>query len=158
MKVLVNLIGGQPAPNYLATQEIQPDKILNIYSEASGKIMQRLNDLLKIETINSPLKVNAYDFNEIYDLLRVFLKNNADEVVVNITGGTKIMSIAAFEAAKNFNLKAVYIDSENHLLYEFIKEKIEIKKLQKKISIRDYFSIHGFSNVRENNVEHSDEI
>jgi hypothetical protein len=152
MKVLINLIGGQPVPNYLAAQEIQPDKIFNIYSEASEKIMIRLNDLLKIDLINPPLKVNAFDFNQIYNSLIKFLNEPEYEVIVNLTGGTKIMSIAAFEAAKKFNLKSIYIDSENHLLYEFYKDIVKSRELLKKINIKDYFYLHGFRNVRENKV------
>jgi hypothetical protein len=155
MKVLINLIGGQPAPNYIAAKEIQPDKIFNIYSDASELIMNRLNELLKIDIITPPLKVNAYDFEEIFKALNEFLAGNLNEIIVNVTGGTKLMSIAAFEVAKNFNLKSVYVDSENHYLYSFHNDKIESKKLQKKISIENYFYLHGFKNVKENIVEYS---
>ena len=156
MKILINLIGGQPVPNYLAAKEIQPDKILNIYSSASDKVMESLNKILGIEQL-PPLKVNPFDFNQIYNSLLDFAKNNNNEIVVNITGGTKIMSIAAFEVARQISLKSIYIDSENHLLYEFYKDVIEKKTLEKKISIKDYFNLHGFLNVKENKTVYSED-
>ena len=156
MKILINLIGGQPVPNYLAAKEIQPDKILNIYSSASDKIMERLNKILGIEQLPS-LKVNPFDFNQIYNSILDFAKNNNDEIVVNITGGTKIMSIAAFEVARQNSLKSIYIDSENHLLYEFYKDAIEKKTLEKKITIKEYFNLHGFLNVKESKILYNDD-
>jgi len=157
MKILINLIGGQPVPNYLAAKVIRPDKILNVCSKASESIMKRINITIQVETIEPSLLVDAFNFDENYNLISNYLRNSDDEIIINITGGTKIMSIAAFEAAKQFNLKSVYVDSENHFLYSLIKGIVEKSKLEEKILIDDYFKLHGVSNSYENRIDYSED-
>lgn len=110
--------------------------------------MKRLNELLKVDTHDPGIEINPFDFNDIKEKLEAFLITCNDEVIVNITGGTKIMSLAAFETVKKFNLQSIYINSENHVLFEFKNNEIRELKLQKKISINEYFYLHGFKNVR----------
>lgn len=81
MKILINLIGGQPAPNYLAAKEVIPDKILNIFSSASDIIMERLNEVLGIDLL-PPIKVDAFDFNQIFSAVSEFVKNNKHEISI----------------------------------------------------------------------------
>lgn len=149
MKILVNLIGGQPAPNFIAAKEICPDKILYICSKDSHNVMERLSKTLSIETVDPHITVNAYDFDEIYNKFLRFIETNSGEIILNLTGGTKIMSLACYEAARMHKIKSIYVDSENHKLYNLGYDEIEFRPLSKKVSISDHFNMHGFINIKQ---------
>jgi hypothetical protein len=122
MKILVCLVSMQHVPNLRSIQSVRPDwLILAVTSGMAGKDMQ----LLKA------LKVGGLDYAEKIDILALadgeeqsadpihkklcdlFKKYPNDEWVVNLTGGTKPMSIGAYEFSKDKKLKTLYIAEGN---------------------------------------------
>jgi len=122
MKIMVCLISGQHVPNLLSIQSVRPDLlVLAVTSGMKGKDSQ----LLKA------LEVGGLDYSskkEIIDLAKgdeqsgdtIYKKLNdlygqypKDEWLVNLTGGTKPMSIGAYEFSKSKGLKTLYIAEGN---------------------------------------------
>ena len=122
MKILVCLVSMQHVPNLRSIQSVKPDwLVLAVTSGMAGKDMQ----LLKA------LKVGGLDYAEKIDILALadgeeqsadpihkelcdlFKKHPNDEWVVNLTGGTKPMSIGAYEFSKDKKLKTLYIAEGN---------------------------------------------
>jgi len=118
MKIMVCLISGQHVPNLLSIQSVRPDLlVLVVTSGMKGKDSQLLKALEVGGLDYSPKKViidlakgdeqSSYiiykKLNELYG------KCPKDEWMVNLTGGTKPMSIGAYEFSKSRGLKTLYI-------------------------------------------------
>ncbi|MBV6479137.1 MAG: hypothetical protein HGGPFJEG_01898 [Ignavibacteria bacterium] len=150
MKILINLIGGQAAPVYIATRIINPDKVLLVYSKESEVQLNRIKNTLNSFNYES-LEVSPYDFENCYSTLKNELeKYDSDDFVLNFTSGTKIMSIAAYKLFDESKFNMIYIDSQNHCLLTIDKEKnVNSQTINLKFSVKDYFSIYGYDIIIE---------
>ena len=117
MKVMFNLIGEQPIPNLLPVLYLKPDKSIFLYTDKTEKIAKNLKEMV---TNSNILKIYPYDFNRTYSELKKLFTEN-DEIIANVTGGTKIMSLSLFQLALANNSEIIYYISEKNtsLLYKF---------------------------------------
>ncbi|HMQ68895.1 MAG TPA: DUF1887 family CARF protein [Ignavibacteria bacterium] len=145
MKILLNLIGGQPAPIYIATRLIDPDLNIMIYSKDSEKQNQKLMETLPGYNYEAFL-VNPYDYDDCVGVLKeVTKKYIGSELILNPTSGTKIMSFAGFKLFSDLKKDILYIDSQNHKSIFFKKGMTPIiDKINLSFPIKDYFSIYGY--------------
>lgn len=109
--LLISLIGEQPIPNLLPASYLKADENLLVATENPGsqKAAQRLSRLLpgcKVKQLKQGYQVSA-----ILSSLQDWVGERAD-VVVNLTGGTKPMSLAAFELATARKYPCVYYQTE----------------------------------------------
>jgi hypothetical protein len=120
MKIMACLISGQHVPNLLAIQAVKPDWLyLVVTPRMTGKESQLLKALevggldyrLKHEIINLKEENSIEAIN--IGLQKAFDKHPKDEWIINLTGGTKPMSIGAYEFSKNKGLKTLYIAEGN---------------------------------------------
>jgi hypothetical protein len=115
MKILINLIGEQPIPNLLPILHLKPEKTIVLYSEKTAKVARRLKNIVKN---CERFEVDAYSPNSIDNILDKIV-NETDEFIFNITGGTKLMSVALFNFGMKFNSQIIYLKSEGkkNLIY-----------------------------------------
>jgi hypothetical protein len=78
-----------------------------------------------------------------------------DQVVINITGGTKLMSIGALYAAKSLGAKAIYVDTENQELIIFYPDgRYNVEKMHVTgFKIWDHMTAHGGKVISMKHVE-----
>jgi len=146
--LLVSLIGEQPLPNYLPIQQLKPPQVLLICTEKTSTQAERLKNVLmvhpsppKVEIIN----VHPYLLQEIYEKIHKRVQEE-ENVLFNVTGGTKMMSAAAMLLAANMRKKCLYYQSENNLsrLYHYTIEN-GIPQLEKYEDLEDdYFSVDDY--------------
>jgi hypothetical protein len=117
-KTLVSLMGFSPETTVHAAIIIRPEKLIVAYShDGDGKAQQAAEHALEylirerlISRFNLDLvPINAFDPQDIYDKLRSKLLDN-EQVVIDITGGTKVMSATAGALAWESNLPMCYLD------------------------------------------------
>ena len=119
MKTLINLIGEQPIPNLLPVLHLKPTETFILYTDKTKNVGNRLINLLnkypECTTDARKVKVDPYNFNSLINILTDILSfNKTKEYIFNITGGTKLMSIALFQYAIQNNSEAIYLQSENN--------------------------------------------
>ncbi len=108
MKAQLILVGGRASiPNILTIIHQRPDIIVAVSSTESKKDVPRLEQAIKAVHPTYQLEqvdpVDAFDFSQIYSVCEKAVKNHPDaEWIFNITTGTTIMSIAAYEVAKKY--------------------------------------------------------
>lgn len=129
MKVQICLISAQPIPNLipLRVKELKPDKVILLTSSDMETQANRMIPILKSWNIAyEKREIDAYNLPKIkrtcLDVLNTY---EQDEIFVNITGGTKIMSVAAYEVFQMMNKEIFYVNTQ----------KQEILILNKNISI-----------------------
>lgn len=112
--MLLSLIGEQPIPNLLPIRHLKAAENLILHTNnenASLKPAQRLKKLIPPELEVSLLQVNAYRVDTIREKLEETLGGRTD-VIFNLTGGTKPMSLAALEVARARRATCVYYQTE----------------------------------------------
>ncbi|GIW90412.1 MAG: hypothetical protein KatS3mg109_0844 [Pirellulaceae bacterium] len=145
---LILLVGEQPLPNLLPTRHINPAMVVLVHTDRTEEIAKRLKGLLSAEKLLC--QVEPYDLLKIKQTLQDFLSRQIAEseyqLLFNLTGGTKPMSIAAFRVASRRKAPFVYFQTEGgrSLLYhyqftdqgEVILEKQE--EISQTIDLDDY--------------------
>ena len=150
MKVLVSLIGEQPIPNLLPLRYFKPSACLGVHSDYTEKAAARLATLTKGLVEIWLLKVNAYDIRAIRDSLTAEIQGRGilpQEMLLNLTGGTKPMSLAAYLTAAELGAPVIYLQSEGRQsrLYTFSPGNpalVEETCLPGLIIIDDYLRAH----------------
>lgn len=152
MKTIVSLIGQQPIPNLLPIRQIQPDAALLVYSDFTEKAANRLANLIQDELEVWRLSVDAYAVADIRQAILEQLDEKQaqpEEIIFNITGGTKPMSLAAYLVATRLGSDFVYLQSEGKQsrLYWYIinDEESVLKKnmvLPGLITADDYLRVY----------------
>lgn len=116
MKTLVCLISAQHIPNLLTVKAVKPDNLILLVTKgmkrnaswflnalsAGGMDFTKKHDVIEIEKENSVDAVTS-------SLQHAYRTQPGDEWIINVTGGTKPMSIGAYGFAKEKGLKALYI-------------------------------------------------
>lgn len=115
MPILISLIGEQPIPNLLPIRYYKPSATLAVHSDKTRKEAERLEKLIAGQVNFWPLQVNAYDIRAIQAALLAEIQRHqlaASDLIFNLTGGTKPMSLAAYFAAAELRSSMMYLQSE----------------------------------------------
>ena len=143
MKTLINLIGGQTIPNLIAQKFVEPQKIVLVFSKGSVKQKENYKKISP-EIDFQEIEIEPYDYDTIANITSQIVNNNAtDEIILNFTGGTKIMSLASFSVFSNKKLLSIYIDSENGKIYKYKPGYTEIDDINIKITLEEYLKLNG---------------
>ncbi len=143
--ILLSLIGEQPIPNLLIHRHYKPDQHYLAFTARTQNIAARLSGMendLQLKRITDPFNISL--------TLKEFRELNKPDVV-NITGGTKPMALAAYELAKELQVPVVYLESETHksMVYEYDpsgstplpQQPITLGRL---LNIDDYLKAHKY--------------
>jgi hypothetical protein len=161
MTTLINLIGGQTVPNLIAQKYINPDNILLLYTKGSIKQKDCYKSVSPHITF-SECEIDPYNFDQIQKVISDFIdSNSSDNIILNFTGGTKIMSLASFEVFKKLNYPSIYVDSENGNIYNYYHNKCLTDKIDVKISTEEYLKLNNHiykidppKNIEQSRVEY----
>lgn len=112
--VMIALVGGQPLPNLLPVRHYQPGCTLLAYTSTTQKVFTRLRDAIGPTQAQGVL-CDAYDIDAITEQLRTVVQSQKwepDQLVFNLTGGTKAMALAAYHVAAELGARFLYLESE----------------------------------------------
>ena len=141
MKHQITLVGGQLLPVYLGIKEFMPDKVHFIVSNESRGNISTLKPLINGISI-SEYNCDAFDFYSIKNTCEKIIDKlvSEDEVTFNLTGGTKIMVLAAQAIIHDRKLKGFYINQDDSFLElpTYIKNQIKTE-----ITIQEFLDISG---------------
>lgn len=152
MRGMISLIGEQPIPNLLPLRYLSPQEAVFLYTQLTKPVAERLHGLVESQMRVHNVEVPPYDIRAIQDAIQSWMDQHgqsADEWIFNLTGGTKIMALATYQAAANRKAAFVYLQSEGKrsLLYRYdfendgyrMTESVELPSL---IRIDDYLRAH----------------
>ncbi len=150
-KVLVSIVSEQTVPNVLFIKEIPADFYLFVTTERmerNGRTQDiiRASGLREEKTFKTVVKEDS--IKDIQERLSEFseqkLKDN-DRILLNLTGGTKIMSIAAYEFFKNRGNAYIYYIPIGKNIYRQIYPQVKHREneLRFRISLEEYLKAYG---------------
>lgn len=145
--LLLSLIGDQPIPNLLPIRHLQAAENLLVYTTRTRERARLLRKLIG-GSLQDDLPVDAYDFQAILAKLQERV-SGIETVQFNLTGGTKMMALAAYALAVQRRADFLYVESEKHhsQLYRYgfenglptLREKSLMPTL---ITAADYLNAH----------------
>lgn len=148
MKHQITFVGGQLLPIYVGIKEFSPDKIHFVVSEESKDKISLLKPFLNNKSF-SEKKCNPFDFVSIKSTLEGIIEktDSSDEIEFNLTGGTKVMVLAAQAIMQEKNLNGFYINLDNTFLQ---LPSYEIKKITSEITTKEFLEMTGHKISRSN--------
>jgi len=148
--IIVSLVSDQTIPNVQFIKELSglPDSgylFMTTKGMESKGVRRWITDTCKIESAEIIL-VNEFSFDDIMSKLRGFNFGEYKNIHVNLTGGTKIMTLAAFEFFKQIEAGIFYVTGkEKEYLKLYPGNEVAQNQMTAKISVPEYLSSYGFS-------------
>jgi hypothetical protein len=140
MNIHITLVGGQNLPIYNGILRSNPDKIIFIHSNKTLEQSRLISSIVGIES--EFIEINPTNFKSISvkmeSVVTIILEN---KVSVNLTGGTKLMSLAAFSISMKNNINDLFYLDQNNVEYDFFSNTS--KQIDISISIETYFRLSG---------------
>lgn len=145
----VLLVSDQAAPNLLPTLDtaLKPERALLL---VSGKMQRRAEALatvlresgIRVESIQLP---NEHDIRQIEEIvLGIAAGHESHDIAFNITGGTKLMALAAQGVASTAQCATFYVDVDTDEVI-WLDRSRENVKLTASLRLKHYLQSYGFS-------------
>ena len=146
--VHVCLISEQPIPNLVPLLLEKPAKAVFLVSPQMRPQAERLVKVVQPHGIKTQIEEisSAYDFTEVEQACRKVIEAavNPDDLTLNVTGGTKIAALAAYQAFYFNNRRIIYLDTANNKLLQLAPTHAEIA-LAGMVKLRDYLRAYGMT-------------
>mgnify|MGYP002735406894 CR=1 FL=1 len=155
-KIIVSLVSDQTIPNIELINEFKEevDGLLFITTKAMEQKGNR-DWIVKVTSdktieVLDPIVVNPFSFEDIEEQLSEVI-NDKDYYIVNLTGGTKVMSLAAHDFFKTVNAEMYYLTGRSQYIKVHPGRSKPVIELETKISLKDYMMGYGFE-INEESV------
>lgn len=156
MKVLLCLLSDQHVPNLLSVHHFQPDRLVLVESSvmkarsAADNLLTALklgglqyDDWCDIEPLESEDSLDSVRTA----LRRAYGRHPSDEWIVNLTGGTKPMSIAAYEFFRALTGRLVYMNIARPADVSDIETR-RTERAEHRLTIKEFLAGYGFTSVK----------
>jgi hypothetical protein len=141
--------------NVLPVLMFKPQRVVLFTTPEEKHCADNLEKLFKSKKISVDRKDNldAYDYIKFKEIVKNELAKESDDVWLNVTGGTKLMALAAYEAFAEKDNKIVYCDTF-HKNIIFLFPEIKTEKLTAALSISDYLLSYGYTIKEYKSTDH----
>lgn len=146
--VIFCLVSRQAMANVLPVLMFQPKSVVLFTTPEEKLCADNLEKLFKSKGIKIKRNdgLNAYDYINFKDAVRSELEKTEGNVILNVTGGTKLMALAAYEAFAEKDKKIFYCNTENKQIIHLFP-KLSTEPLTLNLSIKDYLISYGYEIV-----------
>lgn len=149
MNIHICLVSQQAAANLLPALDpaLKPEKIVLVVTVKMQRQAAHLTAVLKENAIQAELLQlsNEQDFHQIEnELLELAARLEGNVVTLNITGGTKLMSVAAQSVAQASGWRMFYVDADTDRAIWLGQDKTQPHSLQEQLKLRHYLRSYGF--------------
>lgn len=145
MKTIFCLVSRQAMANVLPVFMFKPNKVLLFATPEEKKIANHLEELFKLKNIKVSRidDLDAYDYLKFKECVLEQFEKTSEEVWLNVTGGTKLMALAAYEAFAERNKKIIYCNTDRNQIIH-LSPNLSTEVLNLELSIGDYLSSYGY--------------
>ena len=146
-RIHVCLVSKQPIPNIipLKIENLKPNRVVLLVSDDMRTEASRLEEVVKSFGIDVEMRgIKPYTLSDARDVvLNVLAENSEQDIWLNVTGGTKIMALAAFEVFYTSDKRPIiYVDTQNKQIYK-LSPKEEIYRFEDVIKVKTYLRLYG---------------
>jgi len=142
------LVSSQPIPNLapLFEPDQTPQQVILLTSDQMSQQAVWLQQVLHQRQIKSEVwKIaDGYDCDHIKERIEALLRRqDLGDIALNVTAGTKIMSLAAYEVFRTQNLPIFYVHPQKDLLISLFPVE-PARKIPDKLRLEEFFQVHGY--------------
>lgn len=141
------LVSAQATPNLSPVLDpgFRPRRVVLVVSPDMESRADWLSVVLErhgvlVETLDI---ADAYDFNGCWETILEWLGKQSGTVALNVTGGTKVMAMAAQDVFREMGRPVFYVNVENDQVIR-IDQRATSFVLPTKIRLREYLEVHGY--------------
>lgn len=133
--ILINQLDEHNQANILATKKFNPKEVLFIYDKNNETLMDSVKKYYESYIPNVKFNKTIVNEGEVDKLVKIINENKNRNILVNLTGGSRVNSLTLLNISKDNLLNSIYVDIKNKFLYIFdksikvIKEEYEDMKL-----------------------------
>jgi len=148
MKTHICLVSAQAAPNLLPALDpgLKPQQVILLVSPAMQRAAQSLEAVFKetgIKTKIYPVP-DVHKYSQIEDaLLTLAAELEGQETYLNLTGGTKLMALAAQIVAQEAQWRSFYVDLDTDQVI-WLNRDSPPQLLEDQLRLRHYLRSYGF--------------
>lgn len=145
------LVSAQATPNLLPLidETWRPAKVVLACSEqmkpeaaALRSVIQTKCPGMLVETLDLP---DAYDYSALSDIFLSYLsEHEQDNIALNVTGGTKLMAVAAQEVFRSAEKPVFYVNVESDEVLVIGKQAAS-QPLRAKLKVHEMLRAHGYT-------------
>ena len=149
MKTIVSLVSNQTIPNVEFIKEFDGQDVKYLFI-TTKQMQKELGWIISTTNITAYdiIEVNAFDQSDIIDKLNNYDFGNG-EILLNVTGGTKLMSLIINEYFRNLGATIYYLTGHSKTYVKLFPNRGKQKfVLTKKLSLDEYLSANGFDIVK----------
>lgn len=151
--LLISLISDQTIPNILIINEFRPSVTDFLFISTPDMEIRKtrlwIENTCKIQ--GSFLVVDQFSFSDIEKKISTINYDEYEKIIVNATGGTKVMSLVVVNFYKELGADIYYVTGKND---NYIKihpiRKSNIFSFKEKITLSDYLTAYGFQIEKSN--------
>ncbi len=161
-RILVSLLSQHSVPNFLFIKQMEGcfDNLLFVTTkevDAMGRELHLLSALGLPKDAGYCVVVEGDDFNAAKSTLRnSWVSCDGDEYFVNITGGTKMMALAAYEYFSQFSSKFYYVPIGKNVYYDIASGQETF--ISYRMTLKEYFALYGLTFTADNSLMFGDEL
>lgn len=152
MKTIICLVSRQAMANVIPVLELKPQKVMLLITKEEEMVALNLRKLFSkynIDTIIFNKKLDAYDIDDVKKVCMDVIRKSDDEVILNLTGGTKTMAVAAYEIFRSVDKKIIYHNPVGRKLIFLNPLNHPDIEVSLKINVEDYLLAHGYKITEE---------
>ena len=159
MRIHVAIVSEQLLPTVIPCLMHRPDRVVLVASRLMARQAQRLQALLHESGIRSDIRGHAPDAG--LEAIRTYASRLADEleagtpkaeVVLNATGGTKLMTLGFVEVFRERAERIIYTDTAHaqiEVLFDRQKTEAEPEPMRDVLDVPRYLAVQGFRFERD---------
>ncbi len=143
--VHVCMVSEQTIPNLIPIRmsEFRPDLVFLLTTPAMKSQADRLEDVITSDGIQvKRLSVKPYDYISMHKVCEEIVSTSADILILNATGGTKIMALAAMDVFRSKGLTVLYVDTKNKTIHQLSPE-FKPFKFKNVLDVTTYLKVYG---------------
>lgn len=159
--LLVSLVSDQTIPNVQFIKEMKKKVTDYLFISTNG--MERkgtrgwIEKAAKIGNSNKLIVVNEFSYEDIQNKLNEYDFQQYEKIFVNLTGGTKVMTLATHDYFKEEGAEIYYVTGFDKKYLKVFPGKIKSEyTLTQSLSVEEYLHAYGF-NIEKVDKDHFDE-
>lgn len=142
------LVSAQATPNLTPAldPDISPRRVVLAVSPDMQKRAEWLASVIKRHRVQVEILpvADAYDFSGCWETILDWAEKQQENVALNVTGGTKVMAMAAQDVFRELHRPVFYVNVENDQVLRIDQRETPVP-LPSKIKLHEYLEAHGYA-------------
>lgn len=136
-KTLINIIGKYNHYSILAALNLNPEKIVFIRTKEDVESFENARACISQKFPLTILIEQVVNEHRPRDIAQIIEKYDSPDTYINLSGGSKLMSLLTLQASKNSKAMLIYIDNDNGKILLINEQLRELMPINIELTVED---------------------